>query len=92
MFWRGVRAWAVMSVCHAHYPAILAVCARAEVVVASSCRRGTRRNHASRGHVRAVDVALQVCRDTPPECSAEGHRRGCIPNLIPSDVAHQVSE
>ncbi len=73
MFWRGVRAWAVMSVCHAHYPAVLAVCARAEVVVASSCRRGTRRNHASRGHVRAVDVALQVCRDTSAGCIS-----GCI--------------
>jgi hypothetical protein len=52
-----------MSVCRAHYPAVLPVCARAEVVLASSCSRGTRRIQVSRGHVHAVFVALQVCRD-----------------------------
>ena len=34
----GDRAWAVMSVCHTHHSVVSAVCARAEVFVASSCR------------------------------------------------------
>ena len=83
-----------MSVCHTHHSVVSAVCARAEVFVASSCRRGTRRNRSSRGRVHAVCVALQVCRDTPPECSAdaEEHWRGCILILIPGDVVYRVSE
>ncbi len=59
----GNRAWAVMSVCRAYYPVVLAVCARAETVLPSSCSRGTRHNQMSRGHVHPVFVALQVCRD-----------------------------